>query len=93
MGEGRGGASVRAALLLSRSRYGINRGGLGGPDGEISPNAGSPCVIHFGVLEIATVRNSAAAAAAEQRVLEQAPPTTPPPCPRFSKAPLKPLKV
>lgn len=40
--------------------------GLGG---EILPNADSLCVIHFGVLEIATVRNSAAATAA-RRVLK-----------------------
>lgn len=72
----------RLALLLSRSRYGISRGGLDGSGGEISPKAGSAFVIHFGVLEIATVRNSAAAAAtaaaaAAQRVL----PTGPPPPP------------
>lgn len=66
MDKGRGGdgASVRAARLASGGRFGISRGGLGGSGREISPNAGSPCAIHFGVLEIAPVRNSAAAAAA-----------------------------
>lgn len=99
--EREGDESVRAggrvALLLSRSRYGISRGGLDGSGGEIPPKVGSACVIHFGVLEIATVRNSAAATAAAAAAAQRVQPTGPPPPLNtarvgvFSKAFLKPV--